>query len=229
MLVWGGFGGSRPRRDGAAYEPRSDRWRRIAPAPLSGRHYHVAVWTGEEMVVWGGSRPVRGERELVLADGAAYDPERDRWRCLAPAPLRGAPMRVLGEGLEAELDAVWTGTGMIVGNGARGAIYDPARDSWERMPPPPPSLRHWKPTDSAVWTGAQLIVWGGTTPGDSGDFTTAGAAYDPWRPGWRPLPDAPVAGRDRHAAVWTGEAMVVWGGCCRGNHYLSDGALYRPE
>jgi hypothetical protein len=46
-------------------------------------------------------------------------------------------------------------------------------------------------------------VWGGTGSDNLADFTAA--------------------------AVWTGEAMLVWGGCCRGDGYLSDGALYRPE
>ncbi|MGH2805379.1 MAG: hypothetical protein ACRDL4_20440 [Thermoleophilaceae bacterium] len=48
-----------------------------------------------------------------------------------------------------------------------------------------------------------MIVWGGARP-------------------------APLAGRDRHAAVWTGHAMLVWGGCCRFDRHHSDGALYRP-
>jgi hypothetical protein len=121
----------------------------------------------------------------VFSDGAAYDPERDRWRRLAPAPLRPAPAPVLGVGLEAELDA--------------------------------------------AWTGAELIVRGGTASHNLADFTAAGASYDPERRRWRVLPEAPIAGRDRHAAVWTGEAMLVWGGCCRGDRYHADGALYRPE
>jgi hypothetical protein len=228
MIVWGGSDGHRPRKEGAAYNPRSGRWRRIAPAPLSARHYHAAVWTGREMIVWGGSRPLSGERQRVLSDGAAYDPWRDSWRRLAPSPFRSAPARVLGTGLEAELDAAWTGRGMIVWNGARGAMYRPRSDSWYPLPPPPPSIRHWKPSDSAIWTGAELIVWGGWAAVDAGDYISNGASYDREQHRWRVLPDAPIGGRDRHVAIWTGEAMLVWGGCCRGDRYHSDGALYRP-
>jgi ABC-2 type transport system ATP-binding protein len=39
---------------------------------------------------------------------------------------------------------------------------------------------------------------------------------------------AVLHGRDRHVAIWTGEAVLVWGGCCRHDRYRSDGALYRP-
>jgi hypothetical protein len=229
MIVWGGDDGDRARRDGAAYDPRARRWRRIAPAPLSARFDHAAVWTGHEMIVWGGSRPVPGARARVLSDGAAYDPARDTWRRIAPAPLSSAPIPVLGTGVEAELDAVWTATRMIVWNGLEGAIYTPGRDRWRKLPPPPPRLRHWKPTDSAVWTGRRLMVFGGTAHDNWGRFIAAGAAYDPARRRWRLLPPAPIAGRDCHAAVWTGDAMLVWGGCCRGSRHHRDGALYAPR
>lgn len=50
--------------------PARLRWRAIARSPLAGRFGHVAVWTGERMLVWGGSG--RGRRSL--GDGASYDP-----------------------------------------------------------------------------------------------------------------------------------------------------------
>jgi hypothetical protein len=229
MIVWGGQDGRRPLRDGAAYDPGARRWRGIAPAPLSPRAYHAALWTGREMIVWGGSRPARGGRARVLSDGAAYDPARDRWRRIAPAPIGSAPGRLLEQGLEVGLDAVWTGTRMLVWNGFAGAEYAPRRDRWTPLPPPPPGLRHPKPADSAVWTGRSLIVFGGTARHDHSDFTSDAAAYDPARARWTMLPPAPIAGRDRHAAVWTGGAMLVWGGCCRGSRHFRDGALYRPR
>lgn len=229
MIVWGGFDGKRLRTDGAAYQPRSGRWRRIASAPLAGRRYQAAIWTGSEMIVWGGSKPRAGAGERTLSDGAAYNPERDSWRRLAKTPFRSAPARILGAGLEPDLDAAWTGREMMIWNGARGAVYRPRSNSWHTLPPPPPKLRHWKPTDSAIWTGKQLIVWGGTSSEDQADFIADGAAYDPHQGRWKLVPDAPIAGRDRHVAIWTGEAMLVWGGCCRGSRYHPDGALYRPR
>jgi hypothetical protein len=94
---------------------------------------------------------------------------------------------------------------------ARGAIYRPRSNSWRLLPPPPPKLRHWKPDDTAIWSGEQLLVWGGTAPEDHGDFIADGAAYDPGQGRWQLLPQAPIAGRDRHVAIWTGVAMLIWG------------------
>ena len=75
---------------------------------------------------------------------------------------------------------------------------------------------------TVVWTGEEMIAWGGGGHRGRAD----GIAYDPASNGWRRIPKAPLAGRDRHTAVWTGSAMLVWGGCCDGDLYYADGALY---
>src|SRR5205807_189421 len=82
-LIWGGGehdpnGNARAVRslgDGAAYDPTTDSWRTIsligAPSP---RQDPVAVWTGREMVVWGG----RGADFVsTIAGGARYNPVTD--------------------------------------------------------------------------------------------------------------------------------------------------------
>jgi hypothetical protein len=229
MIVWGGYHGRRPRANGAAYDPGTRRWRRIAPAPLSPRLDQAALWTGREMIVWGGSGPVRRGRTRVLSDGAAYNPDSDTWRRISPAPLPSAPARTLHQTTEVELDAVWIGSRMLVWNGFAGAAYAPRRDRWRPLPPPPPGLRYWKPSDSAVWTGRRLIVFGGTAPDNHARFIADAAAYDPARARWTMLPPAPIAGRDRHAAVWTGTKMLVFGGCCGRSSHHRDRALYRPR
>lgn len=104
MIVWGGDGEEGSFADGAAYDPRRDSWRPIAPAPLAGRERHVAVWTGRQMVVWGGDAD--GGR-LRFSDGAAYDPAVDRWRRLPRSLLTAR----FGH------TAVWTGSEMLVFGG----------------------------------------------------------------------------------------------------------------
>ncbi len=184
-------------------------WRRVAAtdAPVT-QGGHLAVFTGTEMIVWGGF--VDGI--VPVRSGARYDPAADAWR---PLSLDGAPRARVGA------TAVWTGSEMIVWGGfdasdlsghgyfADGARYDPVLDTWRPVPAPgflPGRFRH-----TAVWTGTEMIVWGGQ--GGNGDALLAdGAAFDPATERWRALAPAPLDGRRGHAAAWTGTEMIVWGG-----------------
>lgn len=132
FLVWGGGTGDQAnggvRDEGAAYDPGTDTWRMLAPSPLEARERHTAVWTGEEMVVWGGTRHHHGVGGLH--DGARYDPETDAWRPMAAAP-RGTD-RSTGQ-------AVMVGGDVVIGGGsgptgreeARVLRYDLDADRWE--------------------------------------------------------------------------------------------------
>ena len=60
---------------------------------------------------------------------------------------------------------------------------------------------------TAVWTGSEMIVWGGYPQ------LNTGGKYDPSTDSWTATStvNAP-AGRELHTAVWTGSEMIVWGG-----------------
>jgi hypothetical protein len=77
-----------------------------------------------------------------------------------------------------------------------------------------------------------MIVWGGHSYRTDERFND-GAAYDPVRNRWTRLPAAPLAGRYRHSAVWTGRRMIVYGGeesCGSVGHIpFGDGAAYDPR
>ena len=58
MIIWGGWGGyagSRFFNDGGRYDPAGNSWTAVSTngAPAA-RTEHTAVWTGREMIVWGG-------------------------------------------------------------------------------------------------------------------------------------------------------------------------------
>jgi hypothetical protein len=222
MLVWGSVAGVIPpapqTETGAAYDPATDRWTPISPAPLRTEGGHTAVWTGSRMLVWGGNLG-----ESPSGEGASYDPATNRWTRLAPAPI--APR--FGH------TAVWTGDRMIVWGGfpgasrgqeptyADGASYDPATDSWAPLAAAPVTGRA---EHTAVWTGRSMVVWGGT--GDAG-LVADGASYDPATGAWRALPPSPLAPRVMHTAVAGGATMLVWGGDGTSGA-LADGAAYDP-
>ncbi len=180
------------------------RWRPLAPAPIEGRISAGTVWTGDEMIVWGGY--TRGPRGgfVVNRDGAAYDTTTDTWRRIA-----NAPAGVRGGGGSA---AAWTGELAIfwAGNSpdgpARGAVYDPAADAWRKLPGGPLGPREGY---VSAWTGDELVIIGGTQ-GD-GFASPVAAAVTPGGH-WRALPalDAFEA-LIPSGAVWDGERIIVTG------------------
>lgn len=189
-------------------------WQRMPAAPVEGRYRNVAVWTGEEMIVWGG---FVGESSTT-ADGAAFDPRAREWRRLGESPLA-----------DAHRTAVWTGQEMVLWGGEEGdheqpdngAAYEPRTDTWRELPESP----YWSLANhSAVWTGQEMIVFGGVSPTG---YHPAGAAFDPRAGVWRTIAQPPIEGRWGHSAVWTGSEMIVWGGGPGGNPH-ADGAAYDP-
>lgn len=75
MIVWGGraaLGGGPALGSGALYDPVKNVWKTVAvdAKTPSARFGHTAVWTGDKMIVWGGT-PDGG---TPLGDGAAFDP-----------------------------------------------------------------------------------------------------------------------------------------------------------
>jgi N-acetylneuraminic acid mutarotase len=76
MIVWGGTTATAVSAfdTGAIYDPATDGWADVTTvgAP-EGRRSHVAVWTGTEMIVWGGSTAVGGVT-VNLSDGSRYRP-----------------------------------------------------------------------------------------------------------------------------------------------------------
>lgn len=216
MIVWGGQGGG---DTGARYNPAGDTWSSVSTvnAP-SYRFSHSAVWTGSEMIVWGGAFG-----SSPLADGGRYNPVTNTWSSMSTS---GAPSA------RAEHQAVWTGTEMIIWGGKKGSFnetyndgarYNPTTDTWT-----PVAIRselgprYWH---TAVWTGTEMIVWGGTTI--AGNLGEQGAIYNPATNAWRPVTTtgAPAL-RGGHTAVWTGSEMIIWGG--GGGSVYSDGARYNP-
>jgi hypothetical protein len=85
LLVWGGIrhlpGGKLAYPDdGAAYDPRGNRWRPLAKAPVPGRALPLTVWTGDRAIFLGGMnlgdrpRMDRGNITAITEQGAAYYP-----------------------------------------------------------------------------------------------------------------------------------------------------------
>jgi hypothetical protein len=184
-----------------------------------GRYLHTAVWTGSEMIVWGGEWSSYGD--LPPKNGGRYDPAGNSWQAVTTT---GAPGGRSGH------TAVWTGGEMIVWGGTSyvntGGRYNPTTNTWTTV------TTSGAPTGradhSAVWTGTEMIVWGGS--GVNG-YSNNGGRYNPTTGNWTAISTtgAPTA-RSGHTAVWTGSEMIVWGGFngSNGSLFFGDGGRYNP-
>jgi N-acetylneuraminic acid mutarotase len=137
---------------GAAYDPSRDTWRRLGskPEPAQGAR---GVWDGSEILVTGGS-----SQYGLSTRGLAFDPSTGKWHRLAASSGRVGAANV------------WTGNRLLVWGGTtfpgasvtvrRGVGYEPLGNHWSPLPPSPLPGRV---DPAAVWTGRDLLVWGGTT------------------------------------------------------------------
>jgi hypothetical protein len=219
LLVWGGAS-SKSFGDGAAFDPFTKRWRLLPKGPLSPRSEAASVWTGTQALIWGGaseSTSAGQSADVLLSNGASYDPSTRSWQKLPPAPL------------SARQDALafWTGSQMIVFGGGQklfqslltGAIYSPESKHWNKMPAfPRQGAKGSVGSISAAWTGHRLIVW--ATLVQSGPCGTncygsaphqVEAEWTPGSPTWRTLPNSQIgASTASGMPIWT--ATPVWTG-----------------
>jgi N-acetylneuraminic acid mutarotase len=216
MIVWGGNDGtwsSGFTNSGARYNPTTNTWTAITLTNAPGaRAGHTAVWTGTKMIIFGYSGQPTDYQ---------YDPATNTWTAISstndPAGREGHT-------------AIWTGTEMIVWGGNNGtatsevnsgARYNPTTNTWTAMTltnAPTSRIGH-----KAVWTGTEMIIWGGSPSGAS----NTGARYNPSTDTWTATTstNAPT-GRIGHTAVWTGTEMIIWG--ASGSGVLNSGARYNP-
>jgi hypothetical protein len=219
MIIWGGSscGGNCKLNTGGRYNPTTDSWSgptSTVNAPIP-RFVHAAVWTGSEMIIWGGSDSMN-----PLHTGGRYNPSTNSW---TPTGLTNVP-------LGRAVPAVWTGGEMIVWGGVdetfnvtnTGGRYNPSTDSWILTTTVDAPLPRGGAT--AVWTGSEMIVWGGN---DTSSFFNTGGRYDAGTDSWRSTTtnNAPSL-RYSYTAVWTGSQMIIWGGGSNVGIDLNTGAIY---
>ena len=216
MIVWGGIANLGPTyaytNTGGRYDPATDSWTSVAidAATPPARRAHAAVWTGSEMIVWG------GDGIDIGSSGGRYRPSSDSWQPTSTGP--GVPDPTYRP------VSVWTGTTMIVWGGNdtssgtypnKGGRYDPVADTWQ-----PTSTGAGVPSTSfsgvGVWTGSRMIVWNG-----------GGSSYDPAADTWTPIAAGGPPGGLNHTGVWTGSELIVWGGR-KGANPSNLGGRYSP-
>ena len=168
-------------------------------APISTRIEATGVWTGSEVIVWGGSSWHQDWDQKPTSDGIAYDPADGTWREISGGPLDPRAGHV----------AAWTGSEMLVWGGygtngllpASGAAYKPSTDTWRMIDAGP--LRPSYQIDSA-WTGTEW--WVAVTRNDNINV----AAYDAEADTWRRIPSPSTRASDGTELIWTGTEMLLY-------------------
>jgi hypothetical protein len=95
-LVWGGLGAVTPTskaplallKDGGRYDPVRSTWRPVTNPPAPALAGQSAVWTGSELILWGGEPrsafsptvPLLDRRVPFSNTGWRYRPATDDWR-----------------------------------------------------------------------------------------------------------------------------------------------------
>lgn len=244
MIVWAGMqtaagfpgGAMKFLKQGGSYLPGTDVWSVFSNGSPAPRFGHSALWTGTELIVWGGTVSSNAlPYDVTFNDGARFNPVTGVW---TPLPTLNAPSGRYNH------TAVWTGTEMIVWGGQNfaalgapppnnvplndGARYNPSTNTWTPVASAvingPPAARSGH---TAVWAGApvnQMIVWGGDANAGGGNLLNSGGRYNPSADTWTATTatNAPAAATG-HFAQWTGSEMIMFGGG------LAPGSRYNPQ
>jgi hypothetical protein len=166
-------------------------------APIEGRISPSGVWTGSEVLVWGGW--IWDEEGVGIsgaaADGVAYHIKQDRWRAIPEAPIEARARHL----------AAWTGREMLVWGGLGraapdGAAFNPAAGSWRVVADAP---LKWTDNTASVWTGDEWVIAIGRR--DAIDV----AAYNPASDTWRALPSPAIARPHEMWLAWTRSELVL--------------------
>jgi hypothetical protein len=178
MIVWGGTDTFNWLQTGAEFDPVAGAWTAtsLTGAPPAVQ-YQTAVWTGSAMLVWGGWN---GGPDVNT--GGSFDPLTGAQGTWTAITTTGAPS------VRQDHTAVWIGTGngmMIWGGCGADDCTAPVGDGgfWT----PGDSGGTWAPIavsaelgarhrHTAVWTGTEVVVWGGRT---SAGLTATGAQAIP--------------------------------------------------
>jgi hypothetical protein len=202
-----GAAGSSGTRSGDAGGANS--WQAVPAGPLSPREGALGLWTGEEVLLIGGSdaRPCPPNASCVppdvppLADGAAFDPQTGGWRRIAdaPVPFEWAQGLVVGE------------TAYLWAPGSSGRPNAPSaflayridEDRWEELPPPPGDLG-W--LHGIVQAGERIVAYGGSDEqGEQPDFV-----FDPATSSWSELPPDPLSPSFDRSMAWSGRELLLF-------------------
>lgn len=181
-------------------------WQQLDSPPLTARSGAAVGWTGEEIVVVGGSTfmcppgaDCVGPTDPPFRDGAALQPITREWR-----PIADAPVPVPADQPTAQLDGdvyvlvtPWT-------DPLRGTTllrYRPASDTWTSYEVPPDAS-----VGGLVAAGTGLVVY----PGSDENGETPDLWFDPMTEAWSELPEDPLSPSFDRLYAWNDDGVHLF-------------------
>jgi len=205
VIFWGGHGGDVLSSGApAAYNPATATWRELAAAPIATRTDPVAAWNGSELLVWGGTVSCSGGDSTCVefaTDGAALNPADISWRALPVNPNVAPDTSTAGSVLIGGEFVVFLPIDCESGRCVAGIAYDPATDTWRRLPDL--GNMEWSFSAGPVAAESEIYAW---------DRTGEGFTYSPAVDRWTDLGEYPMENRFSATVVAIGDQVLVWGG-----------------
>jgi galactose oxidase-like protein len=214
MVVWGGFAHCCPIDSvihdpaAAAYDPATDRWRRIAdiPPPWSGDDGTAVTMVRADPRPGPEGQSVDGVLIWRRNHLAAYDPATDAWSetpGVPPEPRPGDPSlpSTTGDpfavGAASDHDVfTWTGKSAEL----QGVAWRPSDGTWRRT------------ATLEAQAGGSLAAGGPDRIYAAAGQSARVLEYRIGEDRWEELPLPPIATRSAATLVWTGSELLFWGG-----------------
>jgi hypothetical protein len=180
-------------------------WQLATRSPLSPRGNATLVNAGREVLVLGGSDAdpcppnalCIGQPERGLRDSAAYDPDHNRWRMLAEAPIQ---LQDISAEVAGDVVYVLTRSSALP-DGQRLFGYSIAHDRWTALPDPPTRIDNLAAVGEGRLVG-YLYSHGRTWRPDQ--------VYDVASHTWSAMPRDPLApSRDRNLVATADGNLVL--------------------
>lgn len=195
MVTSEGDGPKKAVADVRSLETEPGTWLAATPSPLSARWNPTTLWTGDAVVVWGGT--VSGYE--VLLDGAIFEPDTGSWTLIPPAPLP-----------ERKTSAFWVDDQLVAWVDAfhptlsRGATYSRSAGVWRPIASQPAELGM-----GGIGVAADDAVFVASV--GEPDAAPSMASYDPASDTWQML--APPPPSDASVSVLHHDGEIVLLGC----------------
>jgi uncharacterized protein (TIGR03437 family) len=179
------------------YDPRSDRWSELAPAPIEGGgdHCNVAA-AGGKLYLLGA---IRVGSSFIDGNTYEYDPQTNRWATVGsmPEPRGASGVVVIGS-------RIYVAGGLArAGSVNNFDVFDTAARQWTRLSPLPTARDHL--TAQAVNGKVYAIA------GRAGDVFNVNEEFDPATGSWTARAPIPTARGGLGSGVLNGR-IVVFGG-----------------